>query len=604
MASVSALTDASTGCDHSTLQASPTLSSPSTGTGLEARSSVSAVDSATAEEKPSLSSSSSSSSSPSSSSSSTTPYPLLSNNARCCRICLDDDPHGLRKSLMAHGRDESANSCSMCGFNYVLKKRARFYELISYKGIRVAITVLFVLALLFPSGYIMKACVLLSGYRDVPGTAPTTYLSSLRDISANMDEMVVFPVCKANSKRLSFGKFADKAVANTATVANCIDSASTSCSDDAKQSGASPTSSGAAMMSSPSHFISLLPGPYASRIANSNMYASTSSQAATTASGGQTSHQDCNQNQGGGDGDSSDKTSTYRGSWARLAAGIDIVGSSQFATLLLYPFANDRLWYFLLCRLQHLHLGFFLLGSASNVYMACKMLSDMYDLIITPPHSRTIKNVFLLQASVFVVWFWFSYNLMAFRVSTTEEEFMSELPLWALRWINVGVAIVDLSYRRIYNRLGRLKLEEELLDISDVEKVEQMQQKAWLHQQVLEYGQEQGQYLLDQFMALEVSKSIVNGANAAVDAVSDVYSKTSIPSFPPISNSLASAVTMMSSSSTTTSASSCTSDSELMDTPAATVDIQQQQQQQQHSTVETLLANPATAPSSPEMPIR
>ena len=35
---------------------------------------------------------------------------------------------------MAHGRDESANSCTMCGFNYVLKKRARFYELISYRG--------------------------------------------------------------------------------------------------------------------------------------------------------------------------------------------------------------------------------------------------------------------------------------------------------------------------------------------------------------------------------------------------------------------------------------------------------------------------------------
>ncbi|KAK3839584.1 MAG: hypothetical protein JOS17DRAFT_194852 [Linnemannia elongata] len=82
-------------------------------------------------------------------------YPLLANKAQCCRICLDDDPHGLyspcrcrgsikfvhshcltrwRKSLMAHGRDESANSCTMCGFNYVLKKRARFYELISYRG--------------------------------------------------------------------------------------------------------------------------------------------------------------------------------------------------------------------------------------------------------------------------------------------------------------------------------------------------------------------------------------------------------------------------------------------------------------------------------------
>jgi hypothetical protein len=101
-------------------------------------------------------------------------------------------------------------------------------------------------------------------------------------------------------------------------------------------------------------------------------------------------------------------------------------------------------------------------------------------------------------------------------------------------------------HRRVYNRLGRLKVEEELLDISDVEKVEQMQQTAWLHQQqrFLQFGQEQTQYLLDQFKALEVRQSIVNGASAAVDAVSDVYSKTSIPSFPPIPNSIASAVSM------------------------------------------------------------
>lgn len=51
-------------------------------------------------------------------------------------------------------------------------------------------------------------------------------------------------------------------------------------------------------------------------------------------------------------------------------------------------------------------------------------------------------------------------------------------------------------------------MEEELLDISDVEKVEEMHQKAWLHQQgFLQFSQEQGQFLLDQFK---------NGANAAV----------------------------------------------------------------------------------------
>ncbi|KAI1320292.1 hypothetical protein EDD11_001507 [Mortierella claussenii] len=431
----------------------------------------------------------------------------------------------------------------MCGFNYVLKKRARFYELISYRGIRIAITALFVVAMLFPSGYVMKVCVMLSGYRDTPGTSTATYFQSLRNMSSHMDELTVFPICKASSTRLSFNKFSSpSARIQVATAATT------------KASGAASVSSNHPMMSSPSHFVSLFPGPYAPHIFNMNTHAPSNQQSKGSSSSLSSSASPVSSNgQQSANNNSKQRSnihSAFQGSWARIAASVNIIGSSQFASILLYPFANDRLLYFLLCRLQHLHLGFFLLGSASNVYMACKMLSDMYDLIITPPHSRYIKNFFLVQTSVFVIWFWFSYNLMAFRVSTTEEEFMTELPLWALRWINVGVAIVDLSYRRIYNRLGRLKVEEELLDISDVEKVEQMQQKAWLHQQqrLLQYGQEQGQYLLGQFMALEVKQSILNGANAAVDAVSDVYSKTSIPSFSPIPNSLASAVNMISTS--------------------------------------------------------
>ncbi|KAF9348540.1 hypothetical protein BGX34_002421 [Mortierella sp. NVP85] len=422
----------------------------------------------------------------------------------------------------------------MCGFSYVLKKRARLYELISYKGIRIAITVLFVLIMLFPSGYMMKMCVILSGYGDASGAAPSTYYQSLRDMSSNMDGLTVFPVCKANSNRLSFGKMKPLS-ARTDKVANH------------DKSSTSTTTSDAATMSTPSHFISLFPGPYAPHISNSNLYTTHhwgENEETPSSSSTHRHHQQGSSQKGNG------RSWMIQGSWAWLAASIDIVGSSQFASMLWYPFANDRIWHFLLCRLQHLHLGFFLLGSASNVYMACEMLSDMYDLVITPPHSRYIKHIFLVQASIFVIWFWFSYNLMAFRVSTTEEEFMSELPLWALRWINVGVAIVDLSYRRVYNRLGRLKIEEELLDISEVEKVEQMQQKAWLDQQqrVLQYGQEQGQYLLDQFMALEVKQSILNGANAAVDAVSDVYAKTGIPSIASAVNKISTSVSPTSSS--------------------------------------------------------
>ncbi|KAF9984920.1 hypothetical protein BGZ75_003521 [Mortierella antarctica] len=392
---------------------------------------------------------------------------------------------------MAHGRDESANSCTMCGFNYVLKKRARFYELISYRGIRIAITVLLVLVMLFPSGYVMKVCVLLSGFNNSPGATPTTFLQTLRGISSDMEGMSVFPICKADSNRISLVR------------AMATPSRKAMGAHRPKAAGSRATPAGQAIPFMPSHFVSLFPGPYAPHISHANILAASavSSKANPTAhasSPGSQHHQ----------GD------TKQG-------------------------------------LQHLHLGFFLLGSASNVYMACKMLSDMYELVITPPHSRYIKNSFMVMTSLFVIWFWFSYNLMAFRVSATEEEFLSELPLWALRWINVGVAIVDLSYRRIYNRLGRLKVEEELLDISEVEKVEEIQQKAWLHQQqsFLQYSHEQGQYLLGQFKALEVKQSILNGANAAVDAVSDVYSKTSIPSFPPISDSLASAVTMISASS-------------------------------------------------------
>ncbi|KAF9907820.1 hypothetical protein EC991_010512 [Linnemannia zychae] len=459
---------------------------------------------------------------------------------------------------MAHGRDESANSCTMCGFNYVLKKRARFYELISYRGIRIAITVLVVLAMLFPSGYIMKVCVLLSGYREShPGTSPSQYLGSLRNISTNMEHMSVFPVCKVNSHgqrpRLRVKLMAP--IPKTATVAptSILDtipgSDSTTAGMSSSPAAAATTSVPAAPLAAPSHFVNLFPGPYAPHLSNSNILATNNDGNGHSNSNGQGSNRASGSSaQQGGDANQQRMNGQGSSSWAWIAASIDVMGSSQFACMLLYPFVDDRIFYFLLCRLQHLHLGFFLLGSASNVYMACKMLSDMYDLVITPPHSRTVKKLFMAQTSIFVIWFWFSYNLMAFRLSTTEEEFMSELPLWALRWINVGVAIVDLSYRRIYNRLGKLKVEEELLDISDVEKVEEMQQKAWLHQQqrFLQFGQEQTQYLLDQFKALEVRQSIVNGANAAVDAVSDayVYSKTSIPSFPPIPNSIASAVSM------------------------------------------------------------
>ncbi|GJJ69472.1 hypothetical protein EMPS_01818 [Entomortierella parvispora] len=465
----------------------------------------------------------------------------------------------------------------MCGFNYVLKKRARFYELISYRGIRIAITVLVVLVMLFPSGYLMKACVLLSGYNDSPDVTPVGYLHTLRHLSTNMEDMTIFPICNANSNRNQRMRHVALTPPKSVSPMDAVPEKDAT----GKDTNTPMVTSSPMAMATPMHFVSIFPGPFAPHISNSNILSTghhsqrDQPQASPSESIGhqQQQQQQQQQRQPGQGNNGSGEPSVLQNSWAWVSAGIDVVGSSHLASLLLYPFINDRIWFFLLCRLQHLHLGFFLLGSASNVYMACQMLSDMYDLVMMPSNSHQhlqqphlqpsrIKKVFLALTSVFVIWFWFSYNLMAFRVSTTEEEFMSELPLWALRWINVGVAIVDLSYRRIYNRLGRLKVEEELLDISDVEKVEEMQQKAWLHQQqrFLQYGQEQGQYLLGQFKAFEVKQSFLNGANAAVDAVSDAYSKTNIPSFPPIPTSFASAVTMMSTS--TSASSSFPSDSE------------------------------------------
>ncbi|KAG0224107.1 hypothetical protein BGW42_005315 [Actinomortierella wolfii] len=486
---------------------------------------------------------------------------LTSSSTNCCRICLDDDPHGLyspcrcrgsikfvhshcltrwRKSLMVHGRDESANACTMCGFKFVLKKRARLHDLISYRGVRILITFLVVLAMMFPAGYIMKACVILSVYND----QPFEHRQSLWSFSSNMDEMNIFPICKAGSG----STLPSAAPAPTPLLSALVTTGWSTCPS--------------------TNHISLFPGEYAHR----HCYSSPSWQGSQCQEETPISDQKAassipdqllqhhkqeeqyQQQQRKKDNPPPPLPSWWRfklsskidlrtldytlsilsGSWAWVLAGVDVVGSSTVAHWVKYPFVDDRLWHLLLCRMHHLHLGFFFLGSASNVYMACKMLSDMYDLILSPPHSRpVIKQLFLTLCSVFVLWFWFTYNLMAFRVSATEEEFMAELPLWTLRWINVGVAIVDLSYRRVYRRLGKWKIEEELLDISEVEKLEQMQLSIF---QLQLYDQvRQGQYLLDQFRQLGEhmnSQSLLHGYATAVEAVSEAvataeaYAKT------------------------------------------------------------------------------
>ncbi|KAF9157733.1 hypothetical protein DFQ26_008419 [Actinomortierella ambigua] len=514
---------------------------------------------------------------------------LASSSTNCCRICLDDDPHGLyspcrcrgsikfvhshcltrwRKSLMVHGRDESANACTMCGFKFVLKKRARLHGLISYRGVRILITFLVVLAMMFPAGYIMKACVILSVYND----QPPDQRQSLWSLSTSMDEMNIFPICKAGTSSGSGnGSGFGSLLATT--------SYTSSLSSSPLASGFSSKSPSPPISSTLQHtnYVSILPdaygpprhsggtsrwrnlqdrgivkdekdkneeaivqveattatahnGPVMPSSPSSSSSSSPLPSTSTSSSSNQQQQQQQQQQQrkkettspllssswwwwwrfrlsSKVDSGTVDYTlSFFTGSWAWVLTGIDVIGASSVAHWVKYPFVDDRLWHLLLCRLHHLHLGFFLLGSASNVYMACKMLSDMYDLVLSPPHVRPVaKQVFLTLCSVFVLWFWFTYNLMAFRVSATEEEFMAELPLWTLRWINVGVAIVDLSYRRVYRRLGKWKVEEELLDISEVEQLEQIQFSIFQSQTlsaVQQYGQDQGQFLLDQFRQL------------------------------------------------------------------------------------------------------
>ncbi|KAF9977605.1 hypothetical protein BGZ73_005459 [Actinomortierella ambigua] len=523
---------------------------------------------------------------------------LLSSSTNRCRICLDDDPHGLyspcrcrgstkfvhshcltrwRKSLMVHGREESANSCTMCGFKFVLKKRARLHGLISYRGVRILITFLVVLAMMFPAGYIMKACVILSVYND----QPPGQRQSLWSLSSSMDEMNIFPICKADR---GFGT-----ITTTSSPTFPSSPRSSGFSSSFKQFSPIPSTIH-------TDYVSLLPDAYRpprhsgavrwknqqeQRIIEEVVQAETTvtaykgpaapSPSSSPSTSTSPEHQPSSASSSRKKETSSSLLSSswwwwwrfnlpskvnfgtvdytlsfFTGSWAWVLTMIDVIGASSVAHWVKYPFVDDRLWHLLLCRLHHLHLGFFFLGSASNVYMACKMLSDMYDLILSPPHAQPVaKQVFLTLCSVFVLWFWFTYNLMAFRVSATEEEFMAELPLWTLRWINVGVAIVDLSYRRVYRRLGKWKVEEELLDISEVEQLEKIQFSLFQLQTlsaVQQYGHDQGQFLLDQLRHLGEQMSTSGGSGSPLslhslsEAVSEAYAKTAATVIPPFQN--------------------------------------------------------------------
>ncbi|KAI8330190.1 hypothetical protein BC941DRAFT_518283 [Chlamydoabsidia padenii] len=179
-----------------------------------------------------------------------------------------------------------------------------------------------------------------------------------------------------------------------------------------------------------------------------------------------------------------------------------------------FPFFDDRLWQFLLCRLEHFHLGFFLFGSIANIWYTCHILNDMFDIVfmsdtqdfdMVPPQSdiqetrlgmmtrqggKLVKRLLVTYCCMLVALFWIHFNLLAFvessstsssstttLIDTTTKgsstcsenqklqqqqqyqptnQFLVELPLWTLRWVTLGVAVGSVMAKVIYPWLGRL----------------------------------------------------------------------------------------------------------------------------------------------------
>ncbi|KAI8986326.1 hypothetical protein BDB01DRAFT_604760 [Pilobolus umbonatus] len=181
--------------------------------------------------------------------------------------------------------------------------------------------------------------------------------------------------------------------------------------------------------------------------------------------------------------------------------------SSPLMYYIVFPFSDDRLWQFMLCRLEHFHLGFFLLGSINNIYFTCKILNDMFDIVllgheqqdrlqeeeeeeeeegdeernvdmpmqgVTKRVTRLLKGFLLTYCSLLVILFWVHFNLFAFHMDDRHEfrlkQFLVELPLWILRWVTLGVAVTDFATRGVYRWLCRISScveEEDVLSIPD-----------------------------------------------------------------------------------------------------------------------------------------
>lgn len=156
--------------------------------------------------------------------------------------------------------------------------------------------------------------------------------------------------------------------------------------------------------------------------------------------------------------------------------------SNTWLYYILFPFSDDRLWRLILCKLEHFHLGFFLLGSVNNIYFTYKILNDMFNIVllgdqsdgdedeieeeeqrldsITKRLSKVLKGFLLTYCCSLVVLFWIHFNIFAFHVDAhheyTSKQFVAELPLWTLRWVTLGVAVADFTTRGVYCWLSRI----------------------------------------------------------------------------------------------------------------------------------------------------
>lgn len=145
--------------------------------------------------------------------------------------------------------------------------------------------------------------------------------------------------------------------------------------------------------------------------------------------------------------------------------------SNQILYYLLFPFSDERLWQLILCRLEHFHLGFFLVGSVNNIIFTYKLLNDMFDIVIMGHHqeeeqrsgiisrrlSKLLKNFLLTYCCSLVILFWIHFNIFAFHDnSQTTRQFVAELPLWILRWVTLGISVGDFATRGIYRWLSKI----------------------------------------------------------------------------------------------------------------------------------------------------